>query len=239
MAVSGGYGTVLAKCHPGADDAGMSNNNVRFSRKTGLFSPAGAAVERSVPPEVRNLELLSRPIEIISDDYNLGDWQETPSKIIRHDGCYHMWIIDTPLGGRTRPAGTSTTRYLKSRDGMQWLDQGFVPTGAAGSHDDHDRLAPDVVRYDDRFYLFYESQTSNPQRWGGHSRCGIGCIVADDPAGPWRPATDDLLLRPATDAEAFDHAVVTNPQDGVPARQVVHVLQGHGSSTSARRLPGT
>ena len=31
-------------------------------------------------------------------------------------------------------------------------------------------------------------------------------------AGPWRPATDDPLLRPSADAEAFDHAVVTNPR---------------------------
>ena len=61
--------------------------------------------------------------------------------------------------------------------------------------------------YDDRFYLFFESNTSNSQGWGGHRRCGIGCIVADDPAGPWRPATDDLLLRPSADADAFDHAV--------------------------------
>ena len=165
-----------------------------------------------MPPEVRGIELLNRPIEIISDDYNLGDWQETPSKIMRHDGFYHMWIIDIPLGGRSRPAGASTTRYLKSRDGVQWLDQGLVPAGPAGSHDDRDRLAPDVVRYEGRFYLFYESNTSNPQRWGGHRRCGIGCIVADDPAGPWRPATDDPLLRPSADAEAFDHAVVTNPR---------------------------
>ena len=63
---------------------------------------------------------------------------------MRHDGFYHMWIIDIPLGGRSRPAGASTTRYLKSRDGVQWLDQGFVPAGPAGSHDDRDRLAPDV-----------------------------------------------------------------------------------------------
>ena len=191
---------------------GMSSYQDQVRQNTGLFSRAGSAVERSLPPEVRDIELLSRPLEIISDDYNLGDWQETPSKIIRHDGCYHMWIIDTPLGGRTRPAGSSTTRYLKSRDGVQWLDQGFVPAGPAGSHDDRDRLAPDVVRYDGRFYLFYESNTNNPQPWGGHSRCGIGCIVADDPGGPWRPATDDLLLRPSADAEAFDHAVVTNPR---------------------------
>ena len=137
----------------------MSSYQDQVRQNTGLFSRAGSAVERSLPPEVRDIELLSRPLEIISDDYNLGDWQETPSKIIRHDGCYHMWIIDTPLGGRTRPAGSSTTRYLKSRDGVQWLDQGFVPAGPAGSHDDRDRLAPDVVRYDGRFYLFYESNT--------------------------------------------------------------------------------
>ena len=190
----------------------MSSNQPHFRQNKGLFSGADPSVERSVPVEVRNVELLSRPIEIISDDYNLGDWQETPSKIIHHNGFYHMWIIDIPLGGRTRPAGTSTTRYLKSRDGVQWLDRGFVPTGADGSHDDRDRLAPDVVLYQGKFYLFYESNTNNTERWG-QGRCGIGCIVADDPAGPWRPASDELLLRPSVDdEEAFDRAVVTNPR---------------------------
>ena len=66
--------------------SGMSSNQDHVRQNTGLFSRAGPAVERSVPPEVRDIELLSRPLEIISDDYNLGDWQETPSKIIRHDG---------------------------------------------------------------------------------------------------------------------------------------------------------
>ena len=78
----------------------MSTNQDRYRQVTGLFSRADPSVERSVPPEVGNIELLGRPLEIISDDYNLGDWQETPSKIIRHNGFYHVWIIDTPLGGR-------------------------------------------------------------------------------------------------------------------------------------------
>ena len=189
------------------DSDGMSG-----TYKKGLFSNADPSVERSMPPEVRDIELLSRPIEIISDDYNLGDWQETPSKIIYHNGFYHMWIIDIPLGGRTRPPGSSTTRYLKSRDGIQWLDQGFVPKGPDGSHDDRDRLAPDVVLYKEQFYMFYESRTNNTDRWGQY-RCGIACIVADDPAGPWRPGSDQLILQPSFDGkEAYDHAVVTNPR---------------------------
>ena len=82
---------------------GMASNQSQFPAEHGVVSRAGPGVDRSVPPEVREIELLNRPIEIISDDYNLGDWQETPSKIIRHDGFYHMWIIDIPWAGDRGP----------------------------------------------------------------------------------------------------------------------------------------
>ena len=100
----------------------MSSNQARFRQNTGLSSRADPSVERSVPPEVRNIELLSRPIEIISDDYNLGDWQETPSKIIRHneDGVPARQVVHVLQGPeipRRRNARRISDRERRSRVG--------------------------------------------------------------------------------------------------------------------------
>lgn len=173
------------------------------------------AVYENMPVEVNNIQLATHPITIISDEYELGDWQETPSKIIFHEAYYHMWIIDIPLRDSNniyRREGISTTRYLKSKDCIQWLDQGLIPLGEAGSIDDRDRLAPDVVKYEGKFYMFYEAIASNSEEYG--QRCGIACLVAEKPEGPWEYATKErLVLKASSDnPDAFDHSFITNPR---------------------------
>ncbi len=174
------------------------------------------AVYKHMPKELKNIQLLSHPISIISDDYNLGDWQESPSKIIYHEGYYYIWIIDIPLMERKKceqRMGFSTTRYPKSKDLIPWLDQGLIPLGESGSIDDNDRLAPDVVKYKGKFYMFYEPFTFNREKYV-QTRCGIACLVADKLEGPWEYATEEkLILKPSLDNPvAFDHSVVANPR---------------------------
>lgn len=202
-----------------------SNDFLREIKGKGLYSKADPSLSASVPPELRQMEILTSPLMIISDEYHLGDWQESPSKIIYHDGWYHAWIIDIPLatrkatmqGNPARPnEGKTSTRYLKSKDLVTWLDQGRIVLGEKGSFDDKDRQAPDVVLHDGKFYMFYEAHTKSLEKYRAGSeagRCGITCLVADRPEGPWRYAKDDMLLVPELDdPTAFDHCVVTNPQ---------------------------
>ena len=172
------------------------------------------SLSNSIPPELKDIEFTTEPITVVSDDYQMGDWQETPSKIIYHDGWYHMWIIDIPQRGAKVPKGKTVTTYLKSRDGKVWLDRGRLPAGKKGSFDDADwgRLAPDVVKYNDKFYLFYEPMTTNIKKYR-QCRCGIAALVADKPEGPWTYAAEELLLTPSIDdPEAWDHLFVTNPR---------------------------
>jgi len=200
------------------DNSDKKKNNV--TQNDGLDSPdqiapllskADPEVYENMPPELKDIRLLSTHIEIMSDDYNMGDWQESPSKIIYHEDWYHMWIIDIPQGERKEP-GFSTTTYMKSRDGILWHDQGKLPLGEEGSIDDAMRLAPDVVRYEGRFYMFYEPMTTNIEKYR-QRRCGIAALVADHPEGPWTYATEELLLTPTIDdPDAWDHLFVANPR---------------------------
>ena len=176
-----------------------------------LLSRAAPDVYENMPPELKGIQLQPSQIEIMSDDYNLGDWQESPSKIIYHEGWYHMWIIDIPQGGRNE-AGKSTITYMKSLDGLLWLDQDKLPLGEKGSIDDAMRLAPDVIKHEGRFYLFYEPMTTNIEKYR-QRRCGIAALVADQPEGPWTYAVEELLLSPSIDnPEAWDHLFVANPR---------------------------
>lgn len=195
-------------------EAGQNDNDGLNTKSeiVGLLSKAGPKVYENMPRELMDIHLESTHIEIMSDDYNIGDWQESPSKIIFHEGYYHMWIIDIAQGERKRPKTNSVTRYLKSKDGILWLDQGLLPLGKKGTMDDVQRLAPDVVKYKGKFYLFYEPSTSNIEKYK-QRRCGIACLKADQPQGPWTYATEELLLTPSMDdPNAFDHLFVANPR---------------------------
>ncbi|MCK4920922.1 MAG: family 43 glycosylhydrolase, partial [Bacteroidales bacterium] len=206
------FASVVACVYGQTDDNDGLDALTRENQVTGVFSKASEKVYKNMPSELKNIKLEPSHIEIMSDDYNMGDWQESPSKIIYHEGYYHMWIIAIPQNGRKNPEGKSWTRYMKSKDGVLWLDQGLLPVGKKGTWDDVGRLAPDVVKYNGKFYMFYEPSTTNVEKYG-QRRCGIACIMADQPEGPWRYATDELLLKPTIDdPHAFDHDFVANPR---------------------------
>jgi len=177
-----------------------------------LLSEADHEVYENMPAELKNILLESAHIEIMSDDYNMGDWQESPSKIIYHEGMYHMWIIDIPQGGRKSAQGESVTTYMNSKDGKLWYDRGKLPLGKKGAIDDASRLAPDVIKHEGKFYLFYEPMTTNLEKYR-QRRCGIAALVADKPEGPWTYAHEGLLLTPEIDdPEAWDQLFVANPR---------------------------
>jgi hypothetical protein len=198
---------------------GSSNDGLNSrDRAAPLLSPADAAAAARMPPELRDIRLEHDYIEIMSDEYEMGDWQESPSKIIFHEGMYHMWIIDIPQGDiPTSEDGAakrveSVTTYMNSKDGRLWFDRGKLPLGQKGSIDDAERLAPDVIKHNGKFYLFYEPMTTNVKDYR-QRRCGIAALVADNPQGPWTYAREGLLLTPEIDdPEAWDHLFVANPR---------------------------
>ena len=106
----------------------------------------------------------------------------------------------------------STALYITSEDTHNWTAESYVPLGRPGIYDDSDRLQVNVFHHQGRFHMFYEGCTSNIAKYG-QGRAGIGCLVADDPAGPWDYVSDDRILKASDDGgKSFDSWIVTNPR---------------------------
>jgi len=173
----------------------------------------------NVPPELKDFRLLSStPLRIANADaagYDLKRWQSDPSRIIYHDGKYHVWMIDVvypqDYNRQTVPAdGRSWILYLNSQDGKTWSAVGYLPLGPEGSCYDLGIEQPNVLCHQGRFYLFSEAFTTNVRKYG-RREAGIVCLAADSPEGPWKQA-GDLMIRPSGDGRSFDCDKVVNPR---------------------------
>ena len=101
--------------------------------------------------------------------------------VLYEDGVYYLYATNNGAGYN---AATST-------DLVHWTDIGQV-----AFRDDivgeSEFWAPEVYKYNGRFYLFYSTQ--------GH----LAVAAADSPAGPFQKTTDDYLLeRDAIDGHVF------------------------------------
>ena len=160
----------------------------------------------------------STPLQISNAEeagYDIKKWQSDPSRIIYHEGKYHVWMIDgyliyPEIERRGRPAnGLSWIRYLTSEDGKTWQAVGFVPLGPKGSAYDLAIEQANVIMHEGRFYLFSEGLTTNREKYKS-MHAGIICLTADAPEGPWKQV-GDLMLSPANDGRSFDSMAVVNP----------------------------
>ena len=171
----------------------------------------------TIPPELKNFRVMSStPLQISNAEeagYDIKKWQSDPSRIIYHDGKYHVWMIDGYLCYheiKERPEnGLSWIRYLTSEDGKTWQSVGFVPLGPKGSAYDLAIEQANVIIHEGRFYLFSEGLTTNREKYKS-MHAGIICLTADAPEGPWKQV-GDLMLSPANDGRSFDSMAVVNP----------------------------
>ncbi len=190
----------------------------------------------TIPPELRRIRKVrtSSNMDWIVNPENVGldrtNWQSDPSRIIYHGGKYHMWMIDldhakcaearqwanfrifdTPEGAAFRPKA-SRILYLTSEDTHHWTAHEHLPVGPAGSCWDLVLEQVNVLYFEGMFYMFSEVWTSNIEKYT-YRPVGIACLVADDPAGPWRqPEGTDLLITPEHDSASWDANRVLNPR---------------------------
>lgn len=213
------------------------NDNVtrQADRADGIHSRATEGTV-TIPPELTHIRKtttssnLSWIVNAEAVEVDVNCWQSDPSRIIYHDGRYHMWMINmdrarcpearqwsdpnyfnTPEGRDYRPAA-SRILYLTSEDTHHWTAHGYLPLGPAGSCYDLALEQVNVLCHEDRFYLFTEVWSSNVEKYE-HRPVGIACLVADSPAGPWSlPPGVDVLLRSANDGTSWDSERALNPR---------------------------
>ena len=183
-----------------------------------IFSPLTWEQARDGVPEIKLLGTKEEEIEYIGPKKDLVDlklWQESPSRIIYDGGKYHVWFMH--LDNRINPEGmgyAAKNFYLTSADGYKWEVMGEIPNGEPGSFDDVWREGLQVVKYDGKFWMFYAGNTRDKTKtlYGGKVNIyGIGLLVSDTPAGPWKPAVKGPLFTRSLDPKAWDHDMVNNP----------------------------
>jgi len=103
---------------------------------------------------------------------------------------------------RLRASGyVGTIWYATSRnEGLHWIEHGpALGTGAPGSFDSFAIFTPNIVKFDDRYYLYYTGVKATPgkdvfENNSVNDFTAIGVAVADSPHGPFERLSDQPVL---------------------------------------------
>lgn len=109
-----------------------------------------------------------------------------PSKVVKVGGTYYVWytkkLDDEP---------TSTIWFATSLDGLRWDEQSCaVSMHTYGSEGCASVAAPDILKYNGRWHLYYEVNAAQ-NRGTPHSTLRMSW--ADAPGGPWQPSVEVTL----------------------------------------------
>ena len=151
---------------------------------------------RDVPPERLQVHKQTTVIEAFRPNPEFD--RHDPSNIIRYGGLY--WVFYT--------YNVNNHEYVSihaasSVDGFSWTDLGeALGGGPSGAWDESGSIAPYVVPYENRFYLFYTGFNN-----GDLNTRQLGCAVANSPTGPWQRAKSPVLQQ-SHDTEAWDSGML-------------------------------
>lgn len=182
-----------------------------FAPQGQIYSCLTMEQTRKGIPEIRITDKKEEDISYVGENSYLVDanlWQESPTRIIYHDGKFHTIIMH--IGRKPGDRESAENIYITSDDGLKWTVEGIVPNGEPGSWDDKWREGAQIVKFDGKFWMFYSGRSTNPEsrnKYGG----GVGLLVADSPKGPWKRAVEEPLILPSEDPSAWDHDYVNNP----------------------------
>lgn len=136
--------------------------------------------------------------------YEEGVVRRDPSSIVMHDDTYYVWYTRSVgpsqgFGGdiekdKVWPWDRADIWYASSTDGWTWKEKGIaIPRGAPGSYDDRTVCTPEVMEYDGKFYLTYQT-VHGP--YTVRVKNQVGLAWSDSPHGPWTKSPQPIL-RPA------------------------------------------
>ncbi|WP_244526789.1 glycoside hydrolase family 117 protein [Pseudozobellia thermophila] len=136
--------------------------------------------------------------------YEEGVVRRDPSALLKHNGKYYVWYSKSVgptqgFGGdiendKVFPWDRCDIWYATSEDGWTWKEEGMaVPRGEKGSYDDRSVFTVEIMEYDGKYYLCYQTVKSP---YNVRVKNQIGLAWADSPDGPWTKL-DKPILSPA------------------------------------------
>jgi hypothetical protein len=153
-----------------------------------------------------------------------GITRRDPSDIIKVGDTYFVYythVDQNALPPALRPLRASgyvgTLWYATSTDeGLHWVERSqALGTGTPGSFDSFAVFTPNILKFDNRFWLYYTGVQATPGRDifennSVNDFTAIGVAVADSPHGPFLRVSDQPVL---TVAPRSTDPAVTSPFD--------------------------
>lgn len=137
-------------------------------------------------------------------EYEEGISRRDPSTVIKVDGLYYVYYTRSPKTAapvgykkatKSLPANTwdlCDIYYATSKDGKTWKEQGISASrGPEGAFDDRSVFTPDIMRYQGKYYLYYQA-VKYP--YTERSKNVIGMSWSDSPNGPWHRHPEPVLV---------------------------------------------
>lgn len=137
-----------------------------------------------------------------------GIHRRDPSSIILVDGVYYIYYTKSEgphvgfhsgdLNNKVFPWDYSEIWFATSTDGIKWEEQGrAVERGEPGSYDDRSVFTVEVMKYDGKYYLVYQT-VQHP--YVNRSFENIAIAKSTSPRGPFEKSKEPIL-RPSGDGE--------------------------------------
>lgn len=136
--------------------------------------------------------------------YEEGVVRRDPSALLNIDGKYYVYYSKSVgktdgFGGdiendKVFPWDRCDIWYATSKDGWTWKEEGpAVIRGDKGKFDDRSVFTPEVMEYEGKFYLCYQTIKSP---YNVRTKNQVGLAYSDSPNGPWTKL-DSPILSPA------------------------------------------
>ncbi len=140
--------------------------------------------------------------------YQEGIIRRDPSAVIEVEGTYHCWYTrgegetvgfgsDNP-DDKVFPWDKTEVWHASSSDGYTWREHGpAIQPGPTGSYDDRAVFTPEILAYEDKFYLVYQTVKAP---YLNRTKEHIAIAWAECPDGPWHKS-DAPILSPSEGGE--------------------------------------
>ncbi|MDO5977421.1 family 43 glycosylhydrolase [Flavivirga spongiicola] len=138
-----------------------------------------------------------------------GITRRDPSDIIFANNQYYIWYTKTDKGFSGYNA---SIWYAISKDGISWEEKGeAIPKGTQGTWDAFSVFTPNVLKANNKYYLFYTGVKSTPGNPDGNFEnnaindiTALGLMVSDSPEGPFVKVSNKPILEISNNEDDFD-----------------------------------